>query len=184
MSGLYISITFFWSVSGNHKEPDGRLFFTGCCFNPPKAIRRDLAVVYVMWIILGTFLSYFSKMPVKESGFWSFQSPAFCNPSPFAVSSKGHLKSLVTFEGIAKKVRMIFFSSPVIFSHQSDSYCCIGMERYRRARVHCLHTCLLIWYFKIQMYSYKWCLTARIYINTQFLISLLLTFSKQGYIHI
>lgn len=41
--------------------------------------------------------------------------------------------------------------------------------------------CLLIWYFKIQIYSYKWCLTARrIYLNTQFLISLLLTLSKQG----
>lgn len=54
-------------------------------------------------------------MPVKESGFWSFQSPTFCNPSPFAVSSKGHLKSLVTFEGIAKKVRMIFFPPQSFF---------------------------------------------------------------------
>lgn len=112
MSGLYISITFFLSVSGNHKEPDGRLFFTGCCFNPPKAIRRELAVVYVMWIILDTFLFHFSKMPVKESGFWSFSSPAFCNPSPFAVSCKEHLKSLVTFEGSPKKVRMIFLFFP------------------------------------------------------------------------
>lgn len=145
MSGLYISITFFLSMSGNHKEPDGRLFFTGCCSNPPKAIRRELAVVYVMWIILDTFLFHFSKMPVKESGFWSFSSPAFCNPSPFAVSCKEHLKSLVTFEGSPKKVRMIFLFFPlVIFSHQSDSYCCIGMEMYRRDRVHCLHTCLFV----------------------------------------
>lgn len=145
MSGLYISITFFLSVSGNHKEPDGRLFFTGCCFNPPKAIRRALAVVCVMWIILDTFLSHFSEMPGKEPGFWSFSSPAFCNPSPFAVSCKGHLKSLVTFEGIAKRLEwFFFFPSPVIFFHQSDSYCCIGVERYRRDRVHCLHTCLFV----------------------------------------
>lgn len=141
-------------------------------------------MVYVMWIILDTFLFHFSKMPVKESGFWSFSSPAFCNRSPFAVSCKGHLKSLVTFKGIAKKVRMIFFFPPSnFFFHQSDSYCCIGMGRYRRDRVHCLHTCLLIWYFKIQIYSCKWCLTARtIYINTQFLISPTLnTFKARWY---
>lgn len=108
MSGLFISVTFFLSVPGNHNEPDGHLFFTGCCFNPPKAIRRELAVVYVMWIILDTFLFHSSEMPVKEAAFWGFSSPDSCNPSPFIVSCKGHLKSLLAFASIIWEVTVIY----------------------------------------------------------------------------
>lgn len=109
MSG-YISVTFFfWVCLEITMSLMDTYFFTGCCFNPPKAIRTELAIIYVMWIFLGTFLFHFSEKPVEEAGFWSVSSHAFCNPSPFTVSCKEQLKSLLTFESIAKKVTVIFF---------------------------------------------------------------------------